>query len=102
MIITGGYNVYPKEVENTLESHEALHEAAVIGIPDEDYGEKVTAVVVLKKYNRRAASPEEIIQFCKEHMASYKCPKQVFIVDRLPRNAMGKLQKEVLRKRYCK
>ena len=101
LIITGGYNVYPKEVENTLEKHEALHEAAVVGIPDEDYGEKVTAVVVLRK-DHAGATPEEIIEFCKEHMAGYKCPKQVFIVDQLPRNAMGKLQKEVLRERYSK
>ena len=101
LIITGGYNVYPKEIENTLEKHEAVHEAAVVGIPDEDYGEKVTAVVVLKK-DYWQAKPEEMIEFCKKHMASYKCPKQIFIVDQLPRNAMGKIQKDVLQTNYSK
>jgi malonyl-CoA/methylmalonyl-CoA synthetase len=101
LIITGGYNVYPKEVENTLEKHEAVHEAAVVGIPDEDYGEKVTAVVVLKK-EHTAAKPEQIIEFCRKHMASYKCPKQVLIIDQLPRNAMGKIQKDILQANYSK
>ena len=101
LIITGGYNVYPKEVENTLEKHEAVHEAAVVGIPDDDYGERVAAVVVLKK-DPCQAKPEEIIEFCKKHMASYKCPKQVFVVDQLPRNAMGKVQKDVLQANYSR
>ena len=101
LIITGGYNVYPKEIENTLERHEGVQEAAVVGIPDEDYGEKVTAVVVLKKDQSRV-KPEEMIDFCKNHMASYKCPKQIFVVDQLPRNAMGKIQKDVLQKNYSK
>ena len=101
LIITEGYNVYPKEIENTLERHEGVQEAAVVGIPDEDYGEKVTAVVVLKKDQSRV-KPEEMIDFCKKHMASYKCPKQIFVVDQLPRNAMGKIQKDVLQKNYSK
>jgi len=100
LIITGGYNVYPKEIENVLERHEAVQEAAVVGIPDEDYGEKVTAVVVLKK-DQSQVKPEEMIAFCKEHLAGYKCPKQIFIVDQLPRNAMGKIQKEVLQKTFA-
>jgi malonyl-CoA/methylmalonyl-CoA synthetase len=101
LIITGGYNVYPKEIENTLEKHEAVHEAAVVGIPDEDYGEKVTAFVVLKEDHSKAKL-EEMIEFCKKHMASYKCPKQIFIVDQLPRNAMGKIQKDALQTNYSK
>ena len=101
LIITGGYNVYPKEIENLLEKHEAIHEAAVVGIPDDDYGEKVTAVVVLRK-DRCQTKPEEIIEFSRKHMAGYKCPKQVHIVVELPRNAMGKIQKDALQKRYSK
>jgi malonyl-CoA/methylmalonyl-CoA synthetase len=101
LIITGGYNVYPKEVENVLEHHEAVQEAAVIGIADEDYGEKVTAVVVLKK-DRDAVASEALLAFCKERLAGYKCPKEIFPVDQLPRNAMGKIQKDALQKRFSK
>jgi malonyl-CoA/methylmalonyl-CoA synthetase len=99
LIITGGYNVYPKEIENVLEKHEAVHEAAVIGLPDEDYGERVAAVVVLKK-EKKPSSSDEIIRYCKEHLASYKCPKQVHIIDQIPRNTMGKIQKNILQKKY--
>jgi malonyl-CoA/methylmalonyl-CoA synthetase len=101
LIITGGYNVYPKEIENVLEKHEAVHEAAVIGLPDEDYGERVTAVVVPKK-DQTETSAEEILSYCKQHLAGYKCPKQVILVDQLPRNTMGKIQKDVLQKKYSK
>jgi len=99
LIITGGYNVYPKEIENVLEKHEAVHEAAVIGLPDEDYGERVAAVVVLKK-EKKPSSSEEIIRYCKEHLAGYKCPKQVHVIDQIPRNTMGKIQKNILQKKY--
>jgi malonyl-CoA/methylmalonyl-CoA synthetase len=99
LIITGGYNVYPKEIENVLEKHGAVHEAAVIGVPDEDYGERVTAVVVLKK-GEELSSSEEIIHYCKEHLAGYKCPKQVYVIDQIPRNTMGKIQKNILQKKY--
>ena len=101
LIITGGYNVYPKEIENVLEKHEAVHEAAVIGLPDDDYGERVTAVVVPKK-DRAETSTEEILSHCKQHLAGYKCPKQIILVDQLPRNTMGKIQKDVLQKKYSK
>lgn len=97
LIISGGYNVFPKEVEEVLERHEGIQEAAVIGVTDEDFGEKVTAVVVLRK-DRTPPQPQEIISFCKEHLTSYKCPKQVMVVDHLPRNGMGKVQKEGLQK----
>jgi malonyl-CoA/methylmalonyl-CoA synthetase len=99
LIITGGYNVYPKEIENVLERHGAVHEAAVIGLPDEDYGERVAAVVVLKK-GEKPSSSEEIIRYCKEHLAGYKCPKQVYLIDQIPRNTMGKIQKNILQKKY--
>ena len=97
LIITGGYNVYPKEVENVLEEHEAVLEAAVVGIPDEDFGEKVTAAVVLKE-EAKGIETDELIKYCKSKLASYKCPKIVFKVDSLPRNAMGKIQKHILQK----
>jgi len=92
LIITGGYNVYPKEVENVLESHKAVQESAVTGLPDEDFGEKVVAVVVLKE-GVGSLLPEALIEHCKNRLASYKCPKQIAIVEGLPRNAMGKIQK---------
>jgi len=101
LIITGGYNVYPKEVENVLEQHEAVQEAAVIGLPDEDYGEKVTAVVALKRSPSDVPS-ESLLAFCREHLAGYKCPRQIFTVDQLPRNSMGKIQKDLLRKAYSR
>ncbi|MCA1959875.1 MAG: AMP-binding protein [Desulfomonile sp.] len=99
LIITGGYNVYPKEIENVLQTHEAVKEAAVIGIPDEDFGERVVAVVVAGK-DMPGVSSESLIRFCKDQLAGYKCPKQIFFVDELPRNAMGKLQKNLLAERY--
>lgn len=100
VIITGGYNVYPKEVENVLEQHEAIQEAAAIGLPDDDFGERVMAVVVIKKGHDPIAS-DSIIAFCKKHLASYKCPKEIFAVEQLPRNALGKIQKGVLQKFFA-
>jgi malonyl-CoA/methylmalonyl-CoA synthetase len=94
LIITGGFNVYPKEIENVLESHEAIKESAVIGLPDEDFGEKVVAAIALKE--EISIAPEVLIEHCKSRLASYKCPKQIFFVSELPRNAMGKLQKNIL------
>jgi len=92
LIITGGYNVYPKEIENVLDAHEAVKESAVVGLPDEEFGEKVVAVVVPKE-GIAPVAPEAFVEHCKTHLASYKCPKRVFIVPDLPRNAMGKIRK---------
>ncbi|MDH3237778.1 MAG: AMP-binding protein, partial [Deltaproteobacteria bacterium] len=92
LIITGGYNVYPKEVETILESHEAVKESAAVGLPDEEFGEKVVAIVVLKE-GMGSLLPEALIEHCKRRLASYKCPRQIMIVAELPRNAMGKIQK---------
>lgn len=100
LIITGGYNVYPKEIEDVLESHVSVREAAVVGLPDEDFGERVTAVVSLDR--DESAEPEDLILYCRERLAGYKCPKEVFIVDALPRNAMGKIQKNDLLDRLRK
>lgn len=98
LIITGGYNVYPKEIENVLEGHEAVQESAVFGLPHEDFGEQVVAGVVLKEGTPLEA--EELIVFCKTHLAGYKCPKKIFFRTSLPRNSMGKLQKHLLQKEY--
>jgi malonyl-CoA/methylmalonyl-CoA synthetase len=98
LIITGGYNVYPKEVENALEAHEAVREAAVFGIPDEDFGERVAAAVVPRE-GVAPPDPRELIETCRCQLAPYKCPKEVRLVPELPRNAMGKIQKNVLAER---
>ena len=98
MIVTGGENVYPKEVEEVLYQHPAVMEAVVIGVPDEYWVERVQAVVVLKKGMQ--ATPEEIIDFCKVHIANYKTPKGVDFVEALPKSPQGKLLKKEIRKRY--
>jgi malonyl-CoA/methylmalonyl-CoA synthetase len=98
LIITGGYNAYPKEIENILEDHAAVQEAAVFGLAHEDLGEQVTAAVVLKEGSTLEAT--ELIRFCKSRLAGYKCPQKIFFLSALPRNAMGKLQKHLLQKEY--
>ncbi|MGB9617964.1 MAG: class I adenylate-forming enzyme family protein, partial [Desulfomonilaceae bacterium] len=98
LIISGGYNVYPKEIEDVLETHEAVKEAAVVGVLDEDFGEKVVAFVALRE--DASASEADLITHCKERLAGYKCPKHIIQMDVLPRNAMGKLQKNVLQKSF--
>jgi malonyl-CoA/methylmalonyl-CoA synthetase len=87
LIITGGYNVHPREVEEVLGTHPAVREVAVIGRPSDTWGEEVTAVVVAE----REVEPDELKQFAARELVSYKVPKRVEFVDRLPRNAMGKL-----------
>ena len=98
MIITGGENVYPREVEEVLYRHPAVLEATVIGAPDDRWVERVHAVITLKE--GLEASSDEIITFCKEHLASYKAPKSVEFVDSLPKNPQGKILKRELRKKY--
>lgn len=98
LIITGGFNVYPKEVEELIDAMPGVLESAVIGLPDSDFGEAVTAVVVAKK--GAALSEAEITKSLKQNLAGYKCPKRVIIVDELPRNTMGKVQKNILRQTY--
>jgi len=95
LVISGGFNVYPKEVENVLEGHDAVLEAAVIGLEDEDLGEKVVAAVVLRSGEEITAS--KLVAHCKQYLVGYKCPKEVFFVSELPRNTMGKVQKQVLK-----
>jgi acyl-CoA synthetase (AMP-forming)/AMP-acid ligase II len=99
MIISGGENIYPAEVEEVLFSHPKIVEAAVIGVPDPQWGESVKAIVVPQKGETLTA--EEIIEHCKTHMASYKKPKTVEFVAELPRNAAGKVRKFELRDKYA-
>jgi len=98
MIITGGENVFPREIEEVLYQHPAIHEAAVIGIPDPYWVEKVHAVVCLKKGTSTTA--EELIALCKKNLAGYKSPKSVEFMDSLPKNASGKILKRELREKY--
>jgi acyl-CoA synthetase (AMP-forming)/AMP-acid ligase II len=100
MIITGGENVYPREIEEVLYKHPAVSEATVFGIPDELWIERVHAIVVLKE--RIHTTSEEIIKFCKQHLAHYKVPKSVEIVVSLPKNPQGKIMKRELREKYWK
>jgi fatty-acyl-CoA synthase len=100
MIITGGENVYSVEVENVLHSHPAVLEAAVIGVPDERWGEAVKALVVLRE--GREASEEQVIRFCKDRMAHFKAPKSVEFLPSLPRTGSAKIAKGVLREEYWK
>jgi acyl-CoA synthetase (AMP-forming)/AMP-acid ligase II len=98
MIVSGGENVYPAEVENALFDHPAIGDVAVIGVPDEKWGEAVKAVVVLKPSMR--ATQEEIIAHSRTKIAGYKVPKSIDFTDVLPRNPTGKLLKRELRKPY--
>jgi long-chain acyl-CoA synthetase len=98
MIITGGENVYPAEVEKVLAAHPALAEAAVIGVPDDRWGETVKAVVVGRP--DAMIEPAEVIAFCRGQLARFKCPTSVDVVDTLPHTATGKVVKPVLRDRY--
>jgi malonyl-CoA/methylmalonyl-CoA synthetase len=99
LIISGGLNIYPPEVERVLVEHPAVTACAVIGCPDKEWGERVTAVVVLDRGG--SVTGEELIRFCRERLAPYKSPKSIFFRDDLPRNAMGKVQKAELRKGVC-
>ncbi|MEA3348496.1 MAG: AMP-binding protein [Pseudomonadota bacterium] len=98
MIITGGENVYPAEVENVLYRHPEVGQAAVIALPDEKWGEAVTAVVQLKP--GAETSEDELRKFCKSEIASYKVPSKVLFIDEMPRSASGKILKYKLRKEY--
>ena len=95
MIISGGFNVYSSEVEQALAAHPAVHEAAVIGVPDDDWGEAVRAVVV--KRPATAVTTAELIAWCKQRLGSVKSPKAIDFVDELPRSQRGKILKRVLR-----
>ncbi|HEX6487405.1 MAG TPA: AMP-binding protein [Candidatus Dormibacteraeota bacterium] len=94
LIISGGFNVYPREVELVLEAHPAVGEVAVAGLPSERWGEEVTAFVVPS--GKAPLAENELIAFARGRLAAYKCPKHVVVLDELPRNAMGKVQRALL------
>ncbi|GBG38197.1 long-chain-fatty-acid--CoA ligase [Mycobacterium montefiorense] len=98
MVITGGENVYGPEVESVLQEHPGISDAAIIGVPDDQWGESVKAIVV----TGAQLEPAEIIEFCRKHLAGYKCPRTVDFVNELPRNASGKILKNQLREPYWK
>jgi malonyl-CoA/methylmalonyl-CoA synthetase len=99
LVISGGYNVYPKEVETELDAVSGILESAVFGVPHPDFGEGVTAAVVLKP--GMGLSEIDIIESIKTRLARYKVPKRIILVDELPRNTMGKVQKNALRKTFA-
>src|SRR4029077_6061786 len=94
LIISGGFNVYPREVELVLETHPAVEEVAVAGVPSEAWGEEVTAFVVPSKTTPLVE--EEVVAYARERLATYKCPRRVVVVEKLPRNAMGKIERSKL------
>jgi fatty-acyl-CoA synthase len=94
MIVSGGENVFPAEVEDLLQGHDAVEEAAVIGVDDEDFGQRLRAVVVTRKGKK--VSEKEIKDYVKQNLAAYKVPRDVVFMDELPRNATGKVLKREL------
>jgi malonyl-CoA/methylmalonyl-CoA synthetase len=99
LIISGGYNVYPSEVELVLAQHPAVQASAVIGCPDDDWGETVTAVII--SHPGTEATEDDIIAHCKTRLVNYKVPRRVLFVSDLPRNSLGKVQKAKLRQELC-
>jgi acyl-CoA synthetase (AMP-forming)/AMP-acid ligase II len=97
MIVTGGYNVYPKEVEDVLLGHPAVRKAAVVGVPDPKWGEAAVAFVVLRA---GAAADADLRMHCQERLARYKAPKDVRFIDALPTSAVGKSLRRVLREPF--
>ena len=99
MIISGGLNVYPKEIENVLDARPGIRESAVFGVAHPDFGEAVVAAVVPE--NGASIDTDALILACREHLAAYKTPKAIVVLDDLPRNTMGKVQKNRLREQYA-
>jgi len=98
MIIRGGENISPEEVEDVLHSHPKVEEAAVIGVPDPEWGQEPRAIVVLKE--GEVTTPEEIIEYCRSRLAGFKRPRSVVFMDALPRNPMGKVLRKRLREEH--
>ena len=99
LVITGGYNVYPKELEDELDALDGVLESAVIGLAHKDFGEAVTAVIVRAKSSE--ITEAEILTAIEPRFAKFKQPKRILFVDELPRNAMGKVQKSLLRSQFA-
>jgi acyl-CoA synthetase (AMP-forming)/AMP-acid ligase II len=95
MIVSGGENVYPAQVEEVLRKHPAVREAAVVGVPDKHWGERVVGVV--ERRDGMKLEADELIAFARQSIAGYKCPKTIHFVDALPRTAMGKVQRAIVR-----
>jgi len=100
LIITGGLNVYPVEVETVINNIRGVLECTIIGTPDDDFGEVVTAIVV--RNDGSELNEKDIIELSKQKLASYKVPKAVFFVSTLPRNTMGKIQKNIIKQQFIK
>ena len=100
MIVTGGENVYPTETENVLYQHPAVNECAVASAPDDRWGERVQAVVVL--HPDQAATEQELIEHCKENLAGYKCPKTVEFWEKLPKSPIGKILRKDVKDTFWK
>ena len=102
MIISGGENIFPSEVENLVGSHPKVKDVAVIGVPHEKWGEQLTAVVVL--HQGQTATPEEITAYCRGKIAGYKVPKNIHFIkdDEMPRSGAGKILHRMLREKYGK
>jgi len=100
MLISGGENMYTREVEDVILLHPPVYEVAVFGVPHDIWGEAVRAIVSLKPGMK--ASEREIIDFCRQNIASYTKPKSVEVIDKLPKNAYGKILKRELREKYWK
>ena len=98
MVVSGGENIYPVEVENALANHQAIADVAVIGVPDDKFGEALLAFVVLN--SGASLALDEMVEFCREKIAGYKIPRQLQIVDELPRNPSGKILKKILREPF--
>jgi long-chain acyl-CoA synthetase len=101
MIVASGYKVWPREVEEVLLRHEAVREAAVVGVPDPYRGETVKGFVVLQPDFAGRITAEELIQFCKDRLAAYKYPRQIAMVNELPKTATGKILRRSLRAKGC-
>ena len=97
LIISGGYNVYPKEIEDIINQHELVLESAVFGIPNDDLGEVPIAAIVMKN---NSTDLNDLKDFLKKHLAKYKIPNKYIFLDELPKNVMGKVQKNTLKEKY--
>ncbi|MDJ0866051.1 MAG: hypothetical protein QNK03_08085 [Myxococcota bacterium] len=97
MIISGGVNIYPAEIEAALEHHEQVNDVAVIGVPSEQWGESVHAVVVRADESLDAAG---LMEWARDHLAGYKIPRSISFADEIPRNASGKILKKLLREPF--
>jgi long-chain acyl-CoA synthetase len=101
MIISGGVNIYPAEIEGVLVAHAAVADAAVFGVPNEEFGEEVKAAVELTSgHTPSAALAEELVEHCRKHLAGYKAPRSIDFEETLPRHPTGKLFKRLLRAPY--